>query len=576
MRQITFELLRHGPPNNQLLSPLTPYLALCENHAAVTVQVPFEHNQFLHRLNALSYKLGDESRAFQVKDTARVLGELLGQVPGLIAELSRDGAGTSTPDGRSDTQEAPPLTHLRLIISASELALLPFEMALTPNGFPGAGQSLLLQSQDPICLTREVRRVPQRYLHWPKKPRVLFVAAAPPGVGPIPMDSHLAILRRIVEPWVQYADTEEERRQRMDEQLVVLPQASCQDIERACAEGEFSHVHILAHGVQYQDGFDVRFGLALHDPRDPGTTDIVSGERLATILRAVRPGRQGLSRPVAVTLASCDSGNVGTVAGTGASVAHALHAAEIPMVVASQFPLSFAGSILFVDVLYSGLLWGEDPRVSLNDLRRRLHSRFSATHDWASVSGYLSLPPDFDRRRADIQIDQTMRSIEAAMNFADRATAKLIRRRSPGPQGDQGGDDAEKTKLLEDARGRIEAGRARMEALLERSGDQKARVMDLPAVTEKRCAEVYFSFSRIATLPAKPRAHARMAPAAPEGPPALLEGVRARTGQQLGHRSVPIPRLRVAQLEHRGPRPIGSSRSPITTAPRRCGTWRTC
>jgi hypothetical protein len=135
MRTIMLELLRHGPPNNQLLSPLTPYLALCENHAAVTVHVPFEHNQFLHRLDALAYKHGRESRGFYIRDTAQVLAQLLAAIPGLTAELSRD------------TNERERLTHLRLIISSSELALLPFELALAPNGFPGAGQSLLLQSQ---------------------------------------------------------------------------------------------------------------------------------------------------------------------------------------------------------------------------------------------------------------------------------------------------------------------------------------------------------------------------------------------------------------------------------------------
>ena len=83
MHTITLELLRHGPSHNQLLSPLTPYLALCENHAAVTVQLSFEHNQFLHRLRALSYRLGDEARAFQLKDTAAALGALLAIVPGL-------------------------------------------------------------------------------------------------------------------------------------------------------------------------------------------------------------------------------------------------------------------------------------------------------------------------------------------------------------------------------------------------------------------------------------------------------------------------------------------------------------
>src|SRR5215211_7779481 len=133
MRTITLELLRHGPAHNQLLSPLTPYLALCENHGAVTLHMPFEHNQFQHRLDALGYRLAEESRLFQLKDTATVIGETLGAIPGLTAEANKqDGGGE-------------PLTHLRLIISSSELALLPFELALAPAGFPGSGQHLLLQ-----------------------------------------------------------------------------------------------------------------------------------------------------------------------------------------------------------------------------------------------------------------------------------------------------------------------------------------------------------------------------------------------------------------------------------------------
>ena len=89
MRTITLELLRHGPPHNQLLSPLTEYLALCENHSAVTLRVPFEHNQMLYRLRALSYQMGEEPREFQVTDTARALADLLAKIPGLTAGLNR-------------------------------------------------------------------------------------------------------------------------------------------------------------------------------------------------------------------------------------------------------------------------------------------------------------------------------------------------------------------------------------------------------------------------------------------------------------------------------------------------------
>src|SRR6185436_13543700 len=138
MRTITLELLRHGPPHNQLLSPLTDYLALCENHSAVSWRVPFEHNQMLYRLRALSYQMGEEPREFQVVDTARVLGEVLGRIPGLTADLNRQDAADDARRG----DDCDRVTHLRLILSASELALLPFELATAPSGFPGAGQPL--------------------------------------------------------------------------------------------------------------------------------------------------------------------------------------------------------------------------------------------------------------------------------------------------------------------------------------------------------------------------------------------------------------------------------------------------
>ncbi|HEY0557109.1 MAG TPA: CHAT domain-containing protein, partial [Thermoanaerobaculia bacterium] len=298
MRTITLELLRHGPAHNQLLSPLTPYLALCENHGAVTVHVPCEHNQFLFRLSALDYKADEASRLFQLNDTARLMGELLATIPGLTAESNKD----------DDTDE--PLTHLRLILSASELALLPFELAFSPNGFPGTGQYLLLQPQTPICMTRETRRVADKSFRWPERPRVLFVAASPPEVGTIPLESHLLALRRLVAPWIKYYDEAdaEERRKRVEESFVFLPEASIEALEKACATDHFTHIHILAHGVKRPDGFDSRFFLAMHDARDPEKTDYISGSRLATAIRAAHlPDSEGLAQPAVVTLASCNS-----------------------------------------------------------------------------------------------------------------------------------------------------------------------------------------------------------------------------------------------------------------------------
>ena len=488
MRTVTLELLRHGPAHNQLLSPLTPYLALCENHAPVTLTVPFEHNQFLHRLDALTYELQEKHRQFQINDTGRELGRLLGAIPGLTAELSREPC------------KGQAITHLRLILSASELALLPFELALAGNGFPGAGQPLLLQSELPICLTREVRRISTSRVRWACDPRVLFVCASPEGLPAVPLESHLLALRRAVNPWVPYHEPEDDaaRHVAIDKRLTVLPRASIEDIEDACAEGRYTHVHILAHGVARKVGFDVRFGLALHEDADhAGGVDVVSGERLATALRAMKqPGLDELACPMVVTLASCNSGNVGSVVGAGASIAHALQEAGVPLVVAGQFPLTFEGSVELVERMYGGLLWGTDPRELLMDLRRRLHTQRPDNHDWAALTAYAALPQGFERQVHVARVEAAKRAIDNSMDFTDRATRRVMRRRGhatkePVPPGAD--DKAANDKVLREAHERIEVAKLELVALVGDVPDEmRSEVLGLLASAEKRHAEVAF------------------------------------------------------------------------------------
>ena len=480
MRTITLELLRHGPAHNQLLSPLTSYLALCENHGAVTLNVPFEHNQLLHRLDALGYRGETEgARIFQLKDLAAILGKMLGQVPGLTAEANK----------QSSTVQ--PLTHLRLIISATELALLPFELALSPDGMPGTGQPLLLQSQMPVCLTREVRRASDDGFRWPiRAPRILFAAAAPQEAGEIPLEAHLLALRRAIDPWLKYSDPADEKKQeeRLRAHFVFLPNASIEAIEAACAETAFTHVHILAHGVEYMEGKDQRFALALHDARSPDRMDRVNGARLATALRALRRSPEdGLTRPAVVTLASCDAGNVGSVAGAGASIAHSLHEAGIGIVLAAQFPLSFEGSVRMVEVLYGEFLWGRDPRLVIYDLRRRLFGQIPSRHDWASLTAYVALPDDFEKQLSAAKIKLAVESINAAMSYADALTKQKSERIQ---------SSRSQTIDSHEISERMERAKERLNDLLKEIPEEHAEIYSLLASTEKRQAEVWFRLER--------------------------------------------------------------------------------
>lgn len=489
MRTVTLELLRHGPAHNQLLSPLTPYLALCENHAPVTLNVPFEHNQFLLRLKSLTYEFGltelaDDQRKFQLTDTGRELGRLLSAIPGLTAELNRHAEQTSE------------VIHLRLVLSASELALLPFELVLAGNGFPGYGQPLLLQNQAPICLTREVRRVKDQGLTWAARARVLMICASPRGLPPVPVDAHLLALRRAVDPWVGYfeeGDVEGRRRQ-VGQCLHMLPVATIGAIQEACTNGDYTHVHILAHGIAHHDGFDLRFGIALHDEGDPdGEPDVVGGDRLASALRPLsRPGRDSFARPMVVTLASCNGANGGSVVGAGASVAHALQEAGIPLVVAGQFPLTFSGSVELVQTLYEGLLWGTDPRALLMDLRRRMHVLEPRSHDWAALTAYASLPVDFDDQLCDLAIARARTALETAMDQADRVLSGATR--SPR-ESKRDGDAATIGREMRRARTRVEKPWAAMSALVERIPKRRFELLGLLASLCKRRAEIELAAS---------------------------------------------------------------------------------
>jgi hypothetical protein len=331
IQSVVLELLRAGPAHNQLLSPLTPYIALCGSEGPVTVHIPLEHRQLLIRLRRLRYwsaasRISPEQREAEVLDLGQGgPGKILASVPALSPEITAARQGKDT------------VINLRLVVSGSELALIPFELATALPGFPGSGQPLLLQVDTPIALTREIRRGKPLPLDWNRRPRILFVAASPEGVTPVPAQEHLDALRRAIEPWIKWAPDPGQRIRHVTEHLTVLINASLEDIRQACANGQYTHVHILAHGKPYEHAGDLRYGLALCAPGSRAE-DIVEGRQLAQALRTVHLGEGARSHPNVVTLATCDSGNVGSVLVPGGSIAHDLHAFGIPWVVASQFP----------------------------------------------------------------------------------------------------------------------------------------------------------------------------------------------------------------------------------------------
>jgi beta-lactamase superfamily II metal-dependent hydrolase len=409
IRLVHVEFLRSGPPHNQLLSPLTQYLAIAGDGGAGVVTVPYEQAEFLRRLKQLRYESGDvEDRQAMLHSTGVEMGKILGSVPGLSGAVAADSNQKGT------------LIQLRITLSASELAMLPFELAKAPVSATSTSESWLsIQTRPPVCVTRNIRTVSPEGVVWPDTPRILFISGDEKDV---PYTQHRDVLVAAIKPFQYPGDDDlvvrpDGRREQFGKLLTILKNPTLTEVLHECRDTPYTHVHILTHGDLSETSPDA-YGLVLRGPNDTG--EVVSGDQFASTLTSVSAER--IHRPTVVTVASCDSGNVGTVIQPGASFAHALHQSGIPLVVASQFPLSKEGSVPLASALYGGLLWGENPLVLLQQLRAELHARYTSSwHDWASLVVYEALPQALADQLETVRYFQTKRAINAALEQIDRA-----------------------------------------------------------------------------------------------------------------------------------------------------------
>src|SRR5947207_4398295 len=471
IRTVTVEFLRAGPPHNQLLSPLTQYLAVCGDAGAGVVTVPYEHAAFERRLKELRYETGDpDDRLAMLHDVGVDMGKILGSVPGLPGSLTVDPNRLGT------------LIHLRLTLSASELAHLPFELAKVPVGVGATTESwLVVQTRPPVCVTRTIRTVSPEGVVWPPKPRILFISGDPDNV---PFDDHRDALVEAIQPF-RYPGRDDPllsndgAREQFGDLLTILKNPTLVDVMRECRDASYTHVHMLTHGdATSQDSY----GLVLRD--SDGAADVVTAERFASALTSV--GRDSIRRPAVVTVASCDSGNIGTVTIPGASFAHALHQAGIPLVVASQFPLSKEGSIPLSGVLYQGLLWGEHPLVLVQRLRAELHARYTSMwHDWASLVVYEALPHAINEQLDTLRYLQTRRAMDAALERIDRAVSPPV---SATPRCEEVRNRSESFAELDAA---VDLAVARLPV----SGQYAVECLGLRATARKRLAQAAFVFA---------------------------------------------------------------------------------
>ncbi len=440
MDTISLEIVRQGPPNNQLLSPLVPYIALAGNRPAETIFVPSEHADMLAMLGRLRYPVGREISPIDeaaLRDVARLASRLFESVRGL-GQAVAESRGSS---GRSDT------LHLRLVLSAQELAMIPFELAQGPSALGGSTELSALQPP-PVVITRESRRVAHRRYRSPPTPKILFVFANPRDGRPVDkgfasvVEMTLLALREAVDdrvpktPNANAAQARDQRASYVRELIDVLPAASIEDVRAAMESKAYTHVHILAHGWLGKE-FGGKPAIALCDHFRRDEQALVTGDALAAALNVERRGADGArSAPEVVTLAVCHGGASRDVLYEGASIAHTLHSFGIPVVLGSHYELTYEGAVHVAREFYGRLLADEDPRTVLESTRRALFLRLQQrTSDWGALVLYASLAADAG----------VVDNVERAIRRTKRAIANV----DPNFWGGQWVTRPERAKLLE-------------------------------------------------------------------------------------------------------------------------------
>ena len=442
---VTIEIHRLGGESG-LIRQGERYIVLTGGNAPACEQtMGLGHEDFLGKLNCLRY-------------LRIVTGE---QAAEALASLGRHAAGflPSLP---------PPerVTQIDLVMGAAELWAFPFEACCID------GVRVFADPASHLILTRRIRQGFAGHKRaWPVRPRVLFAYA--PEAADLPgalIQSHRDALQEALVPWSATGDPE---RDGLLQAELVLGEGDLKRVIDAAhaAQKPFTHIHVLAHGKPIVDPLTKaqRWGLRLGDQRRSATEP----DRLAEVLGP----RDGV--PIVVTVASCDSGNQAETTIPKRSFAQELHKAGVPVVLASQLPLTQAGSVVMTRTCYRLLLVGDDARWALHQARQALAASDEAGHDWMSLVGYVQLPEGYADQLLEVGLVREMALLRALRRRFDAMSV----------------EDAETLDLKQmqrELQERIGAVERRLKDIPRHRADLRDECQGILASAHKRLAELLF------------------------------------------------------------------------------------
>jgi hypothetical protein len=236
--------------------------------------------------------------------------------------------GKAFRDSKFQARTARKGLRVRLRIDAAELSSLPWEFLYDPD----AGDFVCLQSDTPLVRYLQIDR-PMQVLRVTPPIRILAMVSSPRGHAALDVQQE----RRRIEQ-----ATEGMRAAGLLE-IVWMPEATVDALQKALRTGEYHVFHYVGHG-----GFDAALGKGvLIFSTESGDAHVLDAAMLARIL-----SREDTLR--LVVLNSC-LGAKGSATDLFSSTAATLVRGGVPSVVGMQYEISDEAAIRFARTLYDSL-----------------------------------------------------------------------------------------------------------------------------------------------------------------------------------------------------------------------------
>ncbi|MES9990668.1 MAG: CHAT domain-containing protein [Candidatus Thiodiazotropha sp.] len=407
LSSLTVELQRFGDPTGVIR--LSDRYIRTIGTTAPAQEIGFELSQenldrAMATLDYSRFEYAEDSNA--VRTTAEYV------LHDLAPYLERFLLGEKPPHFKGTRARKDSCHQLDVVARPLELAQLPFEVleASNPN----------------LIVTRRIRQPwPMPKVVRDNTPKVLFAWAEPkrsPGSRrrmEVPHERHLQKLKKILGVWG-------------DSAIVEVANANLEELSSKLTDAaRYTHVHLLMHGVGAEPrkmAAGERIDLQSSPPpttclafeKADGSIDRVPPKQLASLFTQVD------HRPETFAIATCHSAEVDPIR-SGSTVAHALHAAGVPIVLGSQLALTKAGSDELIDIFLNKVVQGVDPRRALRATRDKLRELSETTYyDHVALVGYIHIDDGLSQRLLQRRFEVALKRLKQNSSSAERQTSQAI------------------------------------------------------------------------------------------------------------------------------------------------------